>query len=224
LPLQARRNERDRRTGFSGIAVASRSLHACATVAEVPQSKRRATYEDLMQVPDTKIAEIIDGELIVSPRPASPHALAGSSLQTLIGAPFHQGIGGPGGWWILMEPELHLGSDVVVPDLSGWRRARMPEYPSAPWFSLVPDWVCEVASPSTERFDRVDKLPVYAHAGVGHVWLVNPITRTIEIYRREGAAWTLVGAHGGDAIVRAEPFEAIELELGRLWDAPRPQP
>jgi len=190
----------------------------------MPVIKANATYEDLVEVPDNLVAEIVDGHLHTSPRPGSRHALAQSSLQTLIGAPFHQGVGGPGGWWILIEPELHFRDDVVVPDVAGWRRERLPEYPDAPWFSLVPDWLCEVASPSTERFDRVDKLPVYTRAGVGHVWLVNPITRTVEIYRREDTAWTLVGAHGGDAVIRAEPFEAIELELGRLWDPPPAQP
>jgi Uma2 family endonuclease len=186
----------------------------------MPVIKANATYDDLVEVPDNLVAEIVDGNLHTSPRPASRHALAQSSLQTLIGGAFHHGVGGPGGWWLVMEPELHFRDDVVVPDLAGWRRERMPEYPDTPWFSLAPDWLCEVASPSTERFDRVDKLPVYARAGVGHVWLVNPVTRTIEIYRREGTSWTLVVAHGGDGRIRAEPFEAIELELAGLWVAP----
>ncbi len=194
------------------------------TERAMPVIKANATYEDLVAVPDNLVAEIVDGQLHTSPRPASPHALAESSLHALLGGPFHQGIGGPGGWWVLVEPELHLGDDVVVPDLAAWRRERMPEYPNVAWFSLAPDWLCEVASPSTERFDRVDKLPIYARAGVAHAWIVNPTTRTLEVYRRDGSVWTLVGAHGGDAIVRAEPFEAFELELARLWDAPRPQP
>ena len=186
----------------------------------MPVIKSKATYEDLVEVPDNLVAEIVDGNLHTSPRPASRHTLAQSSLQTLIGGPFQQGVGGPGGWWILSEPELHLRDAVVVPDVAGWRRERMPEYPDAPWFSLAPDWLCEVASPSTERFDRVEKLRVYAGAGVGHVWLVNPLNQTIEIYRRDGTAWTLVSAHAGNAVIHAAPFEAVPLELGRLWDAP----
>lgn len=186
----------------------------------MPIIKPNATYEDLVAVPDHLVAEIVDAQLHTSPRPASRHALAQSSLLGLLNNAFQQGIGGPGGWWVLVEPELHLGDDVVVPDIAGWRRERMPEYPDAPWFALVPDWVCEVASPSTERFDRVDKLPIYLRAGMGHVWIVNPITRTLEIFRREGSAWRLLGAHGDNAVVRAEPFDAVELELGRLWGAP----
>jgi Uma2 family endonuclease len=183
----------------------------------MPIIKANATYEDLVEVPDNLVAEIVDGLLHTSPRPAMRHALAATILGNVLGSPFHEGIGGPGGWLILHEPELHLGNDILVPDLAGWRRERMEDVPAAPWTSLAPDWVCEVASPSTERLDRVDKLRIYARESVGHTWLVNPLTRTLEVFRREGAAWTLVGALGGEGIVRVEPFEAIEWELKRLW-------
>jgi Uma2 family endonuclease len=186
----------------------------------VERSKRRATYEDLMEVPDTKVAEIIDGELIVTPRPASPHAHAATVIGSdLVGA-FHRGPGdpaGPGGWWILLEPELHLADDVLVPDWAGWRRARMPVFPDTAAFTQAPDWVCEVISPSTGRIDRSRKPPIYARDGVSHLWFVDPLLQTLEVYRLEAGRWVVVETHAGDAAVRAEPFEALELHLARWW-------
>ena len=183
-------------------------------------ARRRATYDDLMKVPDTKVAEIIDGELIVSPRPAFPHAHAGSVLGAdLIGA-FHRPPGdpkGPGGWWLLYEPELHLGADVIVPDQAGWRRERIPQLPNVAAYSEAPDWVCEVISPSTGRIDRSRKMRIYARERVGHLWLVDPLLRTIEVYRLEHDRWIVASVHGGAEVARIEPFEAIELEVGRWW-------
>jgi Uma2 family endonuclease len=179
--------------------------------------KRRATYDDLLQVPPNRVAEIVDGELHVSPRPASRHALASSRLGSELGPPFDRGRGGPGGWWILDEPELHLGGDVLVPDLAGWRRERMPEFPDTPAFTLAPDWVCEVVSPNTERLDRARKMPVYARENVSHLWLVNPVARTLEAYRLAEGRWLLLATHEGAARVRAEPFDAVELDLTSLW-------
>jgi Uma2 family endonuclease len=190
----------------------------------MPIVKHGATYEDLVALPDNLVAEIVDGDLHASPRPAMRHSLAAAALSYELGPPFHKGRGGPGGWWILPEPELHFGDDVLVPDLAGWRRERMPEVPDTVWVSLTPDWVCEVASPSTERLDRVHKLRIYARAGVVHAWIVNPLTKTLEVFRRDEAQWTLAGAFGGDEVVRAEPFDAIELELARLWGGPEPRP
>lgn len=183
--------------------------------------RRRATYEDLQGVPEHLVAEIVDGDLYSSPRPPTPHALASSALGAEIGGPFQRGRGGPGGWWALDEPELHLGEDVLVPDLAGWRRERLPRIPAAPFLTLPPDWVCEVVSPSTERLDRVRKLPAYARAGVAHAWIVNPEARTLEVLRREGERWLVASSHGGDERVRAEPFEAIELDLLVLWGEER---
>lgn len=188
------------------------------TERAMPVIKANATYEDLVAVPDHLVAEIVDGRLHTSPRPAVPHGFAASRLGNVVGPTFDEGIGGPGGWWILDEPELHFADDVLVPDLAGWRRERLTALPVTAAISLAPDWVCEVTSPSTERFDRVDKLPIYAREGVGHAWLVNPLNRTIEVFRRSGAGWTLVGARGGEGLVRIEPFDAIEWELSRLWD------
>jgi Uma2 family endonuclease len=185
----------------------------------VPTPKRRATYEDLMQVPDTKVAELIDGELIVSPRPAIPHTHAASVLGGDLMNVFHGPPGAPptpGGWWIFLEPELHFGDDVLVPDWAGWRRERLPVLPDV-FFTVAPDWVCEVVSPSTGRLDRGRKMQCYARAGVASLWLVDPIQTTLEIYRLEAGRWVVVATHGGDDVVRAEPFDAAELRLARWW-------
>jgi Uma2 family endonuclease len=179
---------------------------------------RRATYEDLLAVPAPLVAQLVFGVLHTHPRPAVPHARATSRLGAAIGGPFDVGDGGPGGWILLDEPEVHLGSDVLVPDLAGWRRARMPRLPmEQAAISLAPDWVCEVLSPSTQALDRADKMTVYAREGVTHAWLVDPIARTLEVYRRADGAWLRVVVHRDDARVRAEPFDAIELALGTLW-------
>jgi Uma2 family endonuclease len=186
----------------------------------VDHPKRRATYEDLMQVPDTKVAEIIDGELIVSPRPGSPHTRAATSLGVDIAGPFDREPGdpaGPGGWWILLEPELHFGDDVLVPDWAGWRREHMPVFPDTPAFTQAPDWVCEVISPSTGRIDRSRKMHIYARERVVHLWLVDPLIETLEIYRLDGDRWVVVGTHAEEDAVRAEPFDAVELRPGRWW-------
>ncbi|MBZ4412005.1 Uma2 family endonuclease [Myxococcus sp. MISCRS1] len=179
--------------------------------------KRPATYEDLLALPEHVVGQIVDGELIVMPRPASPHAKANSGLYGELYGPFERGRGGPGGWWFLVEPELHFRKDVLVPDLAAWRRERMPEIPDVPYFTLAPDWVCEVLSPSTAPLDRVKKKRIYAREGVGHVWLVDPKARTLEVFRRDGARWVELGTYSGDERVRAEPFEALELALGDLW-------
>jgi len=180
-------------------------------------AKRRATYEDLLAVPEHLIAEIIQGTLVTTPRPASRHARASSSLGGELYAPFDRGDGGPGGWILLDESELHLHGDILVPDLAGWRRERMPELPDAAAFELAPDWVCEVLSPSTAPIDRAEKLPIYAREGVTNIWLVDPIARTLEAFRLDASRWSLLGTWRDDAKVRVEPFTELELELERLW-------
>ena len=179
--------------------------------------KKDATYADLCAVPENFVAEILGGELYASPRPASPHGHAAGALFLRLGGPFQNGESGPGGWWFHPEPELHFGDDVVVPDIAGWRRERMPTVPNVAYFTLAPDWLCEVLSPSTEAIDHRKKLPIYARAGIGHVWLVDPLERTLEILRLESQRWSLVADHRGNAKVRAEPFDAIELPLRALW-------
>lgn len=180
-------------------------------------TKRPATYEDLVALPEHQVGQIIDGELIAQPRPASRHARASAALLSGLFNPFDSGQGGPGGWWLLPEPELHLGAEVLVPDLAGWRRDRMPEVPDTPCFTLAPDWVCEVLSPSTAALERSRKKRIYAREGVGHVWLVDPQARTLEVFRLSEGQWLEQGTWSGDERVRAEPFEALELELGVLW-------
>jgi Uma2 family endonuclease len=176
-----------------------------------------------LQAPDTMVAEVIDGELSVMPRPRRQHARAAGELHGELRNPFDRGRGGPGGWVFLPEPELHLGPkpDIVVPDLAGWRRARVPEdflAEDAPaHVDLVPDWVCEVISERTQAQDRGKKRRVYRREGVGHYWLVDPRDRTVEVYRLENGRWVEVDTYEGDATVRAEPFEAVEIDLSALW-------
>jgi len=186
-------------------------------------ARRPATYDDLLAVPDHLVAEILDGELHTSPRPAPRHARATTGLIGDLFGPFDHGRGGPGGWWIFVEPELHLRGDVLVPDLAGWRRTRLPAMPGEAFFTLAPDWVCETLSPSTERIDRGKKLAIYAREGVGHLWLVNPIAETLEAYRLEQGRWLLLVTHAGDVAARVEPFDAVELELWRLWGRSEPR-
>lgn len=174
--------------------------------------------------PDTMVAEILDGELHTMPRPARPHTNTASLLGGELHGPFRRGHGGPGGWVILDEPELHLGPkpDKVVPDLAGWRRERMQDAlgPSdaPPHYDVTPDWVCEILSPGTEALDRGKKMRIYRREGVGHAWLINPILQTLEVYRLETGRWVLLDTFEEDALVRAEPFDAIELPLAVLWE------
>ncbi len=186
-------------------------------------ARRRSTYQDILDAPEHVVAEIIDGDLYTSPRPASPHAVAALAIGADVFGAFHRSPGdpaGPGGWWTLFEPELHLGEDVLVPDLAGWRRAHMPQLTNVPYFTHPPDWICEVVSPTTGRLDRVRKMRIYARERVVHAWLVDPLQKTLEIYRLEGERWVVAGTYGGDEHVRAEPFEAVELSLSRWWLEP----
>ena len=173
-----------------------------------------------MGVPDTKVAEIIDGQLIVNPRPASPHAYAATVLGSDVAGSFHGPPGpppAPGGWWILLEPELHLGNDVLVPDGAGWRRERLPVFPKVAFFTAAPDWVCEIVSPSTGRTDRSAKMRLYAAAGIGHLWMVDPELETLEVYGLEAGRWVVLDVQAGDSVTRAAPFDAVDLRLGRWW-------
>jgi Uma2 family endonuclease len=175
-------------------------------------------WEQLCALSPNQVGEIVDGELFASPRPAGPHARVTSKLGGKLDGPFDAGEGGPGGWIILHEPELHLGDAVLVPDLAGWRRERMPYVAEdVVAFELAPDWVCEVLSPATGTLDRVRKLPTYAREGVQFAWLLEPIQRTLEVFQLQGAHWKTVGTWEGNARVRAVPFDAIELDLSGLW-------
>jgi len=180
---------------------------------------RPATYADLEALPDHLVGEILDGELYATPRPALSHALTATVLTADLGS--FQGPGGrgrgPGGWRILFEPELHFGKEVVVPDLAGWRLERMPVLPATAYGELIPDWACEIASPSTVHIDRVRKMNLYAREGLAHLWLVDPLARVLEVYRLEDGRWVVVLTSGGEDKVRAEPFEDVELDLALWW-------
>ena len=190
-----------------------------------PAKKTRpATYADLEAAPDHLVAELIGGELILSPRPAPPHVVATSVIATHTIAAFQiggrgPGGAGPGGWWIMFEPELHFGPplEVVVPDIAGWRRERMPRPPDTAAFELAPDWICEVLSPSTAGTDRVRKMATYAREGVAHLWLVDPLAHTLEVYRLEGDRWIVASTHAGDVAARAEPFDAVPMDMSQWW-------
>ncbi len=180
--------------------------------------RARATSADLLAAPPHLTAELIAGELFLQPRPAKPHTFTRALLGGELMRPFHLGRGGPGGWWIAAEPEVHLGEHVLVPDLAGWRRASLPDLDLAVAdFEVAPDWVCEILSPSTQAHDRVRKLRVYGQAGVGFAWLIDPVAQTLEVLERIDGAWILAAVHGGDETVRARPFDAVELELPLLW-------
>ena len=178
---------------------------------------RRATYQDVLDAPPHRVAEIVDGALHTHPRPAMPHARAKSVLGWTLGGPFDHDAGGPGGWWIIDEPELHLGEDILVPDLAGWRRERMPEYPDSAYATLAPDWACEVLSASTRRLDLQGKRPVYAREEVRHLWLVEPTDRTLEAFELREGEWALLAAAKDDDPIRIRPFDAITFSLGDLW-------
>jgi Uma2 family endonuclease len=176
-----------------------------------------ATYDDLCALPPNRVGEIVRGVLYSQPRPAPRHVLSSSNLGGELYPRFHKGDGGPGGWWILDEPELHLGDDVLVPDLAGWRRERMPVLPDTAWFDLAPDWVCEILSPGTARLDRIEKMPIYATAGVRHLWLIDPAQRTLEAYENQQGRWLRIAAHADHEQVRVPPFDAVAIDLGGLW-------
>ena len=182
-----------------------------------PRPARPATYQDILDAPPHMVAEIASGHLHLHPRPASRHARASFAMAGQLHGPYHGGPAAPGGWHFAIEPELHFGADVLVPDLSGWRRERMPTFPDAPFFELAPDWACEILSPSTRRFDLTEKRALYAANAVAHLWLVDPDARTLEAFTLRDAAWTLTAAFGDGDEVRAAPFEALGFPLGALW-------
>ena len=180
------------------------------------EALRLATYDDLLALPPHVVGEILHGELHVRPRPAPRHALASAVLGGRLNPRWQLGDGGPGGWWILDEPELHLGRDVLVPDLAGWRRSTLPQMPETAAFAVRPDWVCEVLSPSTARLDRGPKLDAYAAAGVPWAWLVDPVERLVEVFELVDGRWMrhLVATDGEAAM---PPFEAVPLNVSELW-------
>lgn len=184
-----------------------------------PAVKKPATYADIEALPANMVGQLIDGELFAMPRPAWGHAKATSTLGMDLGSAFQRGRGGPGGWLIVDEPELHLGHDVLVPDLAGWRLENVPAgwNASTPYVTLAPDWVCEVLSPSTASLDRVRKSRRYAREGISWSWLVDPVGKTLEAYKLDNGLWVQLGTWSGDETPRVAPFDAIELQLSALW-------
>ena len=188
-------------------------------------STRPATYQDVLNAPPHKVAEILAGTLHLQPRPAARHAWASSAIGAELHTPFRQGSGGPGGWWIVDEPELHLSEDILVPDIAGWRLETMPTYPDTAFFRIAPDWICEVLSPSTRRIDLTLKRDAYAREQVSHLWLVDPDARTLEAFRLRNGTWSLIAALANDTPISLPPFEAISFPLGALWpDTPEDRP
>ena len=182
-----------------------------------------ATYADLEAVPPHLVAEILDGELVTRPRPMPRHATAHTSLIEELGGPFQKRKGGgPGGWIFKTEPELHMGEQVCVPDIAGWRRERMSEEPRTVGITLPPDWICEVLSPGTARYDRTIKFAVYHQFGVRHLWYVDPDARTLEVYGRGTEHWSVLATFADFQDVAAPPFDAITFNLGHLWPFDEP--
>jgi Uma2 family endonuclease len=193
---------------------------AAATAATTGHRSFDELWRDLELVPEGYTGEIVDGEIITSPRPGAPHITAASDLGVLLGSPFRFGIGGPGGWRLLDEPRIRFGDEVRVPDLAGWRVERFTAPRSGP-FVVAPDWICEVLSPGTMRSDRTQKLPLYARHRVGHVWLLEPVSQTLEVFRLQDETWGLVRTYGADEKARIEPFDAVELDLTMIWGPAR---
>ena len=186
------------------------------TQTQVKQVKP-ATYEDVLAAPEHMVAEVLNGELHLHPRPLWQHGNASTILGADINAAFQRGRGGPGGWWITIEPELHLGTDILVPDIAGWRKERLPGGPVGAYATIAPDWVCEILSPSTRKHDLTTKRDIYGEHGVGHLWFVDPDARTLEAFALREGLWVLIAALGGEADVSVEPFDAITFPLGGLW-------
>lgn len=176
-------------------------------------------YEQLEALPEGLVGEILDGQLHTQPRPTGIHALAAAGVGGELYGPFQRGRGGPGGWWILPEPELHFlrDTEVDVPDLAGWRRERMPQVPEEHRFEIVPDWICEILCPSTESKDRDIKMPIYASFGVRFAWLIDPVRRQVEAYQLADGGWQRIGLFGGDRPQHIAPFDAAAIDLGALW-------
>jgi Uma2 family endonuclease len=183
----------------------------------VEPAKKRATYADLEAVPPHLVAEIIDGELMTHPRPSPRHGVASSALGARLMDFFQFDRGGPGGWIFIDEPELHLGPHVVVPDIAGWRRERLPSYPETNYFETSPDWACEILSGSTEKRDRTVKMRIYAEAQVPYFWLIDPRLQILEAFELAEGRWLKIGAWNSDDEVRAPPFDAVAISLADLW-------
>ena len=176
-----------------------------------------ASLADLESLPDTVVGEILDGTLYMHPRPPPRHVHFGGRLSRELQGSFELGQGGPGGWWILIEPGIQVeGSSEFVPDMAGWRRERLPSLPEDR-LTVVPDWICEILSPSTRAYDQRTKRPFYARIGVRHLWFVDLEARTLTVSEFLNGRWLEVGVYGEGNVLRAPPFESMEFDLDALW-------
>lgn len=180
-------------------------------------ASRSATYADLTAVPEHFVPEVIDGTLETHPRPRPQHALAASDLNAVLGPPFRQGRGGPGGWLSMVEPELHLGPQVVVPNLAGWRHPGIPSKPEAAFIGIPPDWVCQILSPSTMRLDRDPERRIYAEAGIGHLWLLDPGEGFLEGFGFADGRWVVLATIQHGETMALPPFDAVPFPLDDLF-------
>lgn len=190
-----------------------------------PKLVRSATRADLEKLPSTWRGEIIDGTLYAFPRPRAPHANVEGLVTADLKNPFQRGRGGSGGWWILPEPGIELPrAPEISPDVAGWRKERLPKLPRNKPITVVPDWICEILSRSTQSYDQVVKRRLYAEIGVGHIWYVDPINRFLEVSRLVEGKWLQLGVYGPEEKVHAEPFEAVEIDLAEWWEGVEEEP
>ncbi len=186
--------------------------------------RRPAGWEDILAAPGDVKAEVLGGDLILHPRPLAPHGLTQAALTGELSRPYYRGIGGPGGWWFVIEPDVAFGAhDIVAPDLAGWRRERMPVLATERPVLLAPDWVCEVVSPSSARRDRIHKAGLYLSGGVPYYWLLDEGLRSLEAFEAQAGRWVRLGAWTDGDTASVPPFEAVQLEIACLFAVP-PQP
>ncbi|NOQ35002.1 MAG: Uma2 family endonuclease [Methylococcaceae bacterium] len=179
---------------------------------------KEVSYDDILDLPENIVGEILNGQLETHPRPAPKHALAATSMAGELVLPFQKGRGGSGGWWILVEPECHVDTEVFVPDLAGWRKLKMPKLPETAWFEITPDWVCEIISPSSVRRDRVTKMEIYARLGISYFWIIDPIAQTLEAYQLQNKHWVLLKSYADAEEIAIAPFAEYSFSLANLWE------
>lgn len=185
-------------------------------------ARKLKTYEDLLAIPEEVRAELLAGEIVAQPSGLPKHGRVQLAMGRFIAGPFDGDVDGPDGWWILQEIDIRFTRhDVTRPDLAGWRRSRLVDPEDVRPIDVVPDWICEVLSPSNARHDRVFKARLYAEHGVPYYWLIDPAERTLEAYVLRDSQWLRAGAWDDTEVARVPPFEAIELPVGRLF-FPRP--
>jgi hypothetical protein len=186
-------------------------------------ARKLATYADLERYPEQVHAEIVSGDIYVVPSGLPRHGRSASGVIVSIAGPFDVDPKGPGGWWILTEIDVELTPhDIVRPDVSGWRRERVPFISDELPVRIRPDWICEVTSPSNVRHDRLTKASLYASQGVPFYWIVDPEARVLEAFELSDERWLRLGAWSDGDTARIRPFDAVALDVGTLFFPPRP--